>query len=193
MALLSGNPAAQDMLVGVYGVYYKLQNFVFMAFYGLINALLPIVAFNYGNKDKKRVREAILYGYLYGTVLALVGIVLFESIPETLLLLFNLGSDWVDAGVKLTRITAPTFLLASFCIVSTGILEGFGNGVHPMILSAIRLLIALFPSCYGFGYFLGAGGIWWGSYVAEGAAFVYSALVVWRVYRSKFPLAGNSL
>lgn len=193
MVLLSGNPAAQDMLVGVYGVYYKLQNFVFMAFYGLINALLPIVAFNYGNKDKKRVREAILYGYLYGAVLALVGIVLFESIPEALLLLFNLGSDWVDAGVKLTRITAPTFLLASFCIVSTGILEGFGNGVHPMILSAIRLLIALFPSCYGFGYFLGTGGIWWGSYVAEGAAFVYSALVVWRVYRSKFPLAGNSL
>lgn len=185
MALFSSNPAMQDMLVGVYGVYYKLQNFVFMAFYGLVNSLLPIVAFNYGNKDKNRVKEAILYGYLYGAVLALIGIVLFESIPEPLLLLFNLGQDWVDAGVLLTRITAPTFILASFCIVSTGILEGFGNGIHPMIISAIRLLIILFPACYAFGYFFGVNSIWWGSYVAEAIAAVYSALVVWRTFSKK--------
>ena len=86
MSLFSQSGATQDMLVGIYGVYFKLQNFVFMALYGLVNAMLPIIAYNYGNENKKRAKDALMWGYLYGAIIALLGIVVFEAVPKELLL-----------------------------------------------------------------------------------------------------------
>lgn len=186
MILFSSNPATQDMLVGVYGVFFKLEYFIFMAFYGLINSLLPIIAYNYGNGQKKRCKEAMFYGALYGVILAVIGIVLFESAPEWLLTLFNLDEEWISTGVVLMRITAPTFVLASLCIVSTGILEGFGSGIHPLIVTALRLLIGLFPACLLFGMKLGINGIWWGSYIAESLGLIYGLISCIVTYKKSF-------
>lgn len=185
MSLYSNNGAMQDALVAVYGVYYKLQNFIFMALYGLVNAMLPIIAYNHGNKNKERARESFLWGYLYGAIIALMGIIVFEAAPKELLLLFNLNEEWVNMGVTLTRVTAPTFLLASVCILSNGVLQAYGNGIHPMIVTAIRLLVILFPTCFLFGYCFGVDAIWWGSYVAEGVGVVYALIFTYRIYKKK--------
>lgn len=156
-----------------------------MALYGLVNAMLPIIAYNYGNENKKRSKDAIMWGYLYGTIIALLGIVVFEAVPKELLLLFNLDEEWVNTGVILTRIIAPTFILASICILSNGVLQAFGNGIHPMIITALRLLVCLFPACFLFGYHFGIDGIWWGSYVAEFVAAVYAMGLTYFVYKKK--------
>lgn len=185
MSLFSQSGATQDMLVGIYGVYFKLQNFVFMALYGLVNAMLPIIAYNYGNENKKRAKDALMWGYLYGAIIALLGIVVFEAVPKELLLLFNLDEEWVNTGVILTRIIAPTFILASICILSNGVLQAFGNGIHPMIITALRLLVCLFPACFLFGYYFGIDGVWWGSYVAEFVAAVYAMVLTYFVYKKK--------
>ena len=185
MSLFSQSGATQDMLVGIYGVYFKLQNFVFMALYGLVNAMLPIIAYNYGNENKKRAKDALMWGYLYGAIIALLGIVVFEAVPKELLLLFNLDEEWVNTGVILTRIIAPTFILASICILSNGVLQAFGNGIHPMIITGLRLLAILFPTCFLFGYYFGIDGIWWGSYVAEFVAAVYAMVLTYFVYKKK--------
>lgn len=185
MSLYHDSGATQDMLVAVYGVYYKLQNFVFMALYGLVNAMLPLVAFNYGSGNEKRAKQAALYGYLYGLVIALIGIIVFEAMPKELLLLFRLNEEWVDTGVTLTRLIAPTFLLASLCVVSNGVLQGYGNGIHPMVITALRLLVILFPASFLFGYLFGMDAIWWGSYLAEGIAVMYALLFTYFVSKKK--------
>lgn len=185
MSLYHHSGATQDMLVAVYGVYYKLQNFVFMAFYGMVNAMLPIIAFNYGSGNQKRAKQAALYGYLYGLVIATIGVIIFEAIPKELLLLFHLNEEWVDTGVILTRIITPTFLLASLCVVSNGVLQGYGNGIHPMVITALRLLVILFPASFLFGYAFGMDAIWWGSYVAEGIAAMYAILFTCLVSKKK--------
>lgn len=186
MSLFSSNQGMQDMLVGVYGVYYKLQNFVFMAFYGLNNSMLTMVAFNYGDKDEKRCEKTAMYGYLYCLILALIGIAIFEAIPEQLLVLFNLGEEWISTGVTLARISAPTFILSAICIISIGLLQGLGSGFHPLLISLLRLLLILFPACYLFGFYFGVDAIWWGSYIAEGVAAIYGVLVLLRVFKNAF-------
>lgn len=176
--LFSSSPETIDTLVAVYGVFYKLENFILMAFYGLINALLPIVGFNLGIGNEKRARQASFYGYLYGFAIALIGIALFETIPGPLLTLFNLPSKWLPLGENMARIIAPTFIFASICIVSCGIFEGLGNGLHPLLITLFRLLLILLPSCCLFGSYLGRDNIWWGSYVAEVISSIYALTFV---------------
>ena len=184
MTLLGAGPT-QDMLVGVYGVFFKLQNFIFMALYGLVNAMLPIVAFNYGNKNKERAFIAAKWGYIYGLIIAGIGVIVFEAIPKPLLLAFNLDEQWIDCGIQLMRIVPPTFLIASFCIISNGVLQGLGNGVHPMIATIIRLLAGLFLFGFVFGYFFGINGIWWASYLSEAAGTAYALLFTVIVFKKK--------
>ncbi len=185
MTLFPSSGATVDMLVAIYGIYYKLQNFVFMALYGMVNAMLPIIAFNYGNGNKKRAKEATLYGYLYGLIIATIGAIVFEAIPKELLLLFNLNEEWVDTGVVLTRISAPTFIFASLCIVSNATLQSYGNGVHPLVATLLRLLVILFPASFLFGYLGGVNAIWWGTYLAEALGAIYALSFTYLVSKKK--------
>ncbi len=184
MLLYKNDGSTQDMLVAIYGVYYKLQNFIFMALYGLVNAMLTVVSYNHGSGNEKRAKETALYGYLYAFIVAAIGIVIFEIFPKELLLLFHLNEVWVDTGVKLTRIIAPTFLIASICLVSNGILQSYGNGIHPLIVTFLRLLLVLFVASYLFGRYFGMDAIWWGSYIAEAVGAIY-ALILTRVIVKK--------
>lgn len=186
VSLFNSNPELVDTLVAVYGVYFKLQNFIFMAFYGLVNSMLPIIGYNYGTGNEKRSKQAAFYGYLYGLVIALLGVAIFESMPELLLLLFNLPQEWLGIGANLTRIVVPSFFLASICIVSSGVLQGLGNGIHPLVIALLRLLVILFPATYLFGYFLGVPNLWWGSYVAEFVGCFYSLLFVYLIWKKSF-------
>ncbi|HBM70441.1 MAG TPA: MATE family efflux transporter [Firmicutes bacterium] len=186
VSLFNSNPELIDTLVAVYGIYFKLQNFIFMAFYGLVNSMLPIIGYNYGTGNEKRSRQAAFYGYMYGLFIALLGVIIFESMPEILLTLFNLPSAWLSIGTNLTRIVVPSFFLASVCIVSSGVLQGLGNGIHPLIIALLRLLIILFPATYLFGYFLGVSNLWWGSYAAEFVGCVYSLVFVYLIWKKSF-------
>ena len=182
----------KDLLVGIYGIYYKLQYFILMLGYGLTNAVLPIIAFNYGRKNRERVKKAILSALGIAAVVAVFGTILFECIPEVLLGCFNASSETTAAGfsemsvgVRIIRLTAPSFLFALFNIVLACAFQALGSGVHSMMVALLRLLVILMPACWLFGKFFGIDGLWWGALVAETIALVYAAIFIVAVYKKK--------
>ena len=164
--------------VAFFGAYYKLQNFVMMPMNGLGQAALPIAAFNYGSHNEKRIRE--LYGILVpsAVIIALLGLVVFELIPGTLLSLFHAGAEMLELGKPALRIIAITFPFAAYVIVNGYFCTGLGNSVINMISGALRQLIVLVPCLTLLVKALGIEYGWFAFWLAEGVAFLYSWLSV---------------
>lgn len=182
----------KDLLVGIYGIYYKLQYFVLMLGYGLTNAVIPIIAFNYGCKNKERIKKTIFVALGFALVIAVLGTVLFEALPARLLGCFHASSEIVaegaselSIGITIMRITAISFLFALFNIVLDCVLQALGSGVHSMIVALLRLLIVLLPASYLFGKLGGIDALWWGALVAEFVALVYAVASTFAVYRKR--------
>lgn len=182
----------KDLLVGIYGIYYKLQYFVLMLGYGLTNAVLPIIAFNYGRGNKERVKKTIFSALGFAVVIALLGTVLFEVFPDRLLSLFHASSELsadgfseLSIGVRIMRVTATGFLFALVNILLSCVFQALGSGVHSMIVALLRLFVVLMPACYLFGKLGGIEMIWWGALVAESVALVYAVFFVVLVYKKR--------
>lgn len=185
----------KDLLVGIYGIYYKLQYFVLMLGYGLTNAVIPIVSFNYGAGKLERVRKTAKYSIGVGLLVAALGLLLFELLPAPLLRVFH-ASETVTAagfsefsiGITIIRITALSFPFALVNIVFASVFQALGKGVSSMLVALLRLLVILMPACLLFGATLGVGALWWGSLVAEAVAFLYAACAYARLKRRLLPV-----
>lgn len=132
----------------VFGVYYKLQNFIFMPVYGLISGMLPIMAYNLGAKQKKRIMGTLRYGMLYMAVIMLAGTVIFQLFPNQLLSLFNASEEMREIGVPALRIISTYFIFEGFCLISQTSFQSLGRGLASLISSLIRQIIVLFPVAY---------------------------------------------
>lgn len=173
----------KDLLVGIYGIYYKLQYFVLMLGYGLTNAVIPIVSFNYGGKQPERVRKTVLSALAMGLTISLLGLIVFEALPAPLLHLFNASETVTQAsfsefsiGLIIIRVTALSFPFALSNIVFASVFQALGQGMRAMIIALLRLLVVLAPACLLLGYFGGVNALWWGSIIAEAVALIYAAL-----------------
>ena len=151
----------------VFGVYFKLQSFFFMPVFGLNNGLIPIVAYNYGAGKRKRVLAAIKDSYLFAFLLLFCGFIAFESVPQTLLSLFDASPDMLAIGVPALRIIGIHFLVAWFCIVSSACFQALGNGVYSMIVSVARQLVVLLPAAFILSKLGGLAAVWWAFPIAE--------------------------
>ncbi|MGN1147024.1 MAG: MATE family efflux transporter [Lachnospiraceae bacterium] len=165
-----------DTAVAFFGVYFKLQSFLFMPMNGLGQGALPIVGFNTGANNRKRVMDACKIALSLAAVIACIGIVVFEGIPETLLSFFNAKDAMLEIGIPALRIIAPTFLLAAITMVTGYIISGLGNGMVNMIGTAIRQLIVLLPLVWLFGRFWGMNHVWYAFWISETAAVLYAVL-----------------
>lgn len=180
----------KDLLVGIYGIFYKLQYFVLMLGYGLTNASLSLLAYNFGKRDRERVKKTILSTLAIAAVVAVAGTLLFELLPAQLLSLFNASSapaaggiSELSVGVTVMRVTALSFPFALLNIMLASALQGLGSGVRSMIVALLRLLVVLMPACFLFGKSGGIDALWWGALVAEAAALVYASFATVAVYR----------
>lgn len=151
----------------VFGVYFKLQSFFFMPVFGLNNGIIPIVAYNYGARKKKRVIRTIKWGMLIAFCLTLMGFVAFETIPGTLLLLFNASENMLSIGAPALRIIAISYLIAWYCIVAGSIFQAVGNGMYSLYVSVARQLVVLLPAAYILARLGGLSLIWWSFPIAE--------------------------
>lgn len=188
----------KDLLVGIYGIYYKLQYFVLMLGYGLTNAVLPIIAFNYGSRNETRVKKTIFYALGFALVIAVLGIVVFECLPAQLLKCFNASAETTagefnefSVGIRIIRITAPSFLFALVNILLACVLQALGNGVHSMIVALLRLLVILMPASVLFGKFGGIDNLWWGALVAETVAVIYAIFTTLLIYKKRVRSASD--
>lgn len=132
----------------VFGVYFKLQSFVFMPVFGLNNGLIPIVAYNYGAGHKDRIKKTLKYGMIYAVSIMLVGLILAEIIPGPMLRLFNASENMMAIGIPALRIICISFVFAGFCIVSSGVFQGLGKSMYSLYVSVARQLVVLIPVAY---------------------------------------------
>jgi putative MATE family efflux protein len=159
--------------VAFFGVYYKLQNFLFMPMNGLGQAAIPIVGFSYGAKNQKRIKEAIFTVVPIGAVIALVATVIFMIFPARLLGLFSASSEMLSIGVPALRVISVTFVLSSVTMILGYSMSGMGNGVINMLGTALRQLIIFVPVAYLFARFFGIDKVWYSMWISETVAVIY--------------------
>lgn len=169
----------------VFGVYFKLQSFVFMPVFGLNNGLVPIVAYNFGAQKPERMVKAVRLGVIYATIIMAVGAAIFQLIPHVLLGLFDASDYMLEIGVPALRIISLSFLLAGFGIVSSSFFQALGHGVLSLIISLVRQLIVLLPAAWLLSFSGRLGLVWWSFPVAEVFSMILSILFVIYAYRKE--------
>lgn len=169
----------------VFGVYFKLQSFVFMPVFGLNNGTVPIVAYNFGARKGDRMKKTIQYAICAAVGIMIVGMLLFQSIPDKLLMLFDASDEMLRIGVPALRIISLAFPLAGFGIGASSVFQALGYSVYSMIVSLIRQLVVLIPCAYVIGRVTGdVTGVWWAFFIAELVSLMVSALYLRRVNRN---------
>ncbi len=167
----------------VFGVYFKLQSFVFMPIFGLNNGMVPIIAYNYGAGKRERLVKTVKLSIFYAVALMVVGFFIFQIFPHMLLQLFNASETMLSIGVPALRIISIGFLVAGFSIICSSVFQALGNGVYSMIISLIRQLLVLLPVAYLLSKLGNVDYVWWAFPIAEIVALMLSAFYLARIYR----------
>ena len=176
----------------VFGVYFKIQSFVFMPVFGLNNGMVPIIAYNYGARKNKRIMETIRDSVFVAAAIMLAGLAVFQLMPDKLLGIFNASEEMMSIGEPALRIISVSFLLAGFNIVSSSIFQALGHGVLSLIVSVVRQLFVLLPVAFLFSRTAGLQAIWWSFPIAELVAFALCAAFLRKIKRTKIdPLGQN--
>lgn len=168
--------------VGFYGVYYKLQNFLFMPVYGLNNALIPMIGFNYGAKNRRRIERITRYALLLALGIMAAGTLLFEALPVPLLRLFDASDAMLALGVPAIRIISASFCLAGISVILSGCMQGLGRGSESLIVALLRQLVLLLPAAVLLSH-VSLSALWLAFPLAEACGLAAAVLLHRRVCR----------
>ena len=171
-----------DMAVNVLGIYYKLQSFVFMPIFGLNNGMTPIVAYNYGARNKDRIIKALKYSFMTSIVIMVIGTAIFWIFPKELMMLFSPNEEMMKLGIPALRICSLCFILAAFDVIAIATFQSLGNGMYALYASFLRQLVLILPFAYGLSKMFGLESVWYSIPLAElGCAFfdIYYFIVWW--------------
>ena len=177
-----------ETAVSVFGIYFKLQSFIFMPVFGLNNAMVPIVAYNYGAAKKDRIMKTIRASVTAAVAIMLVGLAIFQIFPEQLLYLFDASENMMGIGVPALRIISLSFLFAGYCIVIGSVFQALGNGVYSLITSAARQLVCILPAAWFFAAEFGLHAVWYAFPLAEIISVVLTTVLFRRIYQKKIQL-----
>lgn len=173
--------------VTAYGVYYKLQNFIFMPAYGLNNASIPIISFNFGAKRKDRISSAIRYGLYYVTAIMLIGFLLLQIFARQIVGVFSIADESTQLCILSLHIITCGFFFAGVNIILQGVCQALGKGNYSLIISLLRFLIIALPLAYAFSLLPSAGTCVWISLpVAEAVACFVAIILSRRAYKLRF-------
>lgn len=153
--------------VAVFGIYFKLQSFVFMPVFGLNNGMVPIVAFNYGARKKDRLMKTVRLSICYAVCIMILGFATAQIFPNELLGIFKASDDMLSIGIPALRIISIHFPIAGFCIILSSVFQALGNGVYSLTISFIRQIVALLPLAFVLSRIGGVTMLWWAFPMAE--------------------------
>ena len=162
----------------VFGAYFKLQTFVYMAIFGLNNALIPIVAFNLGAKHADRIKKVIWLSGVYSALIGLVGLIIMEMWPVQLISAFAPSEEMFSLGVTALRILGLSFVFGGISVMTCYALQGFSRGISSLIISALRQVIILLPLASFLGKVIGINGIWWSFLISETVTVVLAVIYI---------------
>ena len=169
----------------VFGVYFKLNSFIFMPVFGMNNAVVPILAYNYGAKHKKRMTKTLKLSVLYAFLIMTVGLIIFQTMPDKLLGIFEASEEMLAIGIPALRTISLSFVIASVCIILISSFQALGNGHYSLIISVCRQLVVLLPVAYVFSLTGNISMVWWAFPIAELVALALSLVYFARLYRNK--------
>ena len=176
--------------VAVFGIYFRLQSFIFMPIFGLNSGLIPIIGYNYGAKRPKRITAALRVGILVSFIIMGTGFLLFTFIPHIFLGWFNATDAMVAIGVVAMRRISLCFVSAGFCIVLGALFQATGDGYITMITSVTRQLVFLLPAAWLLGKYYGLDALWFSFIIAETASLLLTTYYFIKLYKEKIrPLA----
>ena len=175
----------------VFGVYYKLQSFIFMPVFGLNNGMIPIIAYNYGARHKKRITQTAKLSVMIAICIMMIGLVIFQTSSGFLLKnLFDASDHMLEIGVPAFRTISLSFLFVGYSIIVSSVFQALGNGVYSLIVSVARQLLVILPAAYIFAHVFGLSMVWWAIPISEIVSFILSSILLIRIYRKKIePLA----
>lgn len=166
----------------VFGIYYKLQGFFFMPLYGTKNALIPIVAYNYGAKRRDRIEEVLKLSLKLVLALMLTGVAVFSLMPTALLKMFDASDSMMEMGVTALRIISISFPFAGLAVTFTAFFEATGKGTYSLINSLVRQILVLLPCAYILASFGNVNFVWFSLPIAEICGFVISSILLKRLF-----------
>ena len=175
--------AFSSTATAVFGVYFKLQSFIFMPVFGLNNGMVPIIAYNYGARKKDRMVKTIKLSIFYAMSIMAVGVLIFQLIPDKMFMLFDASEHMLSMGVPALRIISLSFILAGFCIVSGSVFQSLGYAVYSMINSICRQLLVLLPVAFLLSLTGNVNAVWWSFPIAELMSVLMSSIFMARVYK----------
>ena len=180
-----------ETAVAVFGVYFKLQSFIFMPIFGLNNGMIPIIAYNYGARNKKRIMETVRLSIGIAVGIMLIGLAVFQLMTPQLLMLFQADADMLSIGVPALRIISLSFLFAGYCIIVGSVFQAMGNGVYSLIISVARQLVCILPLAYFFAKVFGLHAVWYSIPLAEITSVVLSSILFRKIYVEKIKPLGE--
>ena len=169
--------------VAVFGVYFKLQSFIFMPVFGLNNGVVPIAAYNYGARKRDRLEEVMKISVSYAIVIMLLGTITFWAIPDTLLGLFDASPYMLEIGRSCLRTISLCFPFAAYAIMRGAIFQALGKSVYSMNISIMRQLLVLIPASILLGMTGNVNNVWWAFPIAEVVGCTSSVLYTRRIRR----------
>lgn len=176
----------------VFGVYFKLQSFVFMPVFGLNNGIIPIIAYNYGAQKRNRMIKTIKIAMIYALSFMTIGLILMQSIPDKLLEIFDASENMLNIGIPALRIISISFIFAGICIVFGSVFQALGHGLFSMLVAIARQLVVLVPVAYLLSRIFPADvtKVWLAFPIAEISSIIISTFFFLRLYKktiSKIP------
>ncbi|MEG0617480.1 MAG: MATE family efflux transporter [Oscillospiraceae bacterium] len=174
-----------ETAVTVFGVYFKLQSFVFMPVFGITNAMVPIIAYNYGARSRARISGTIRMSLIMTTAVMLLGTIIFQLMPNALLQMFNPTAAMMEIGVPALKIISASFLFTGVSIVLSSVFQALGDGMLSLIMSIIRQMVLILPIAWILATFVGRDAVWYSCVIAEAACFVLAIIFYVRIRHKK--------
>lgn len=177
--------AASATAVAVLGVYFKLQTFVFMPVFGLNQGAMPIMGYNYGARNRKRLMQTYKYSLVTALCIMTTGLIIFQLFPAQLLKLFSADGEMLKMGIPALKLISLSFIPASFGVITSTLFQGTGHGVYSLMASLIRQLIGILPLAYIIYNTVGISASWASFPLAEILGFTYSAVMLVILYKKE--------
>ena len=176
--------AFSSTATAVFGVYFRLQSFFFMPVFGLNNGVVPVLAFNYGAQDKKRIKEALRFSVALAVIIMCVGTLCFQLFPHQLLAMFNASDDMMALGVRALRVISISFPCSAVAIGLASVYQAFSRSYYSLILSVMRQIVVLIPAAWLLARTGVVENVWWAFTIAETFAAVSSLIIYRRIKRT---------
>ena len=180
-----------ETAAGVFGIYFKLQSFVLMPLFGINNASISILAYNYGARKPMRITRTLKFAFGAAMGIMLVGITVFQVFTDQLLGIFNPSDTFMELGRSALRIVSIHFPIAAVGISLSACFQALGNGIYSTIVSLCRQLIALLPVAFLLSLTGNVHAVWWAFPVAEIVSSVTTLILFARIYKNKIKPLSN--